>query len=96
MATAEAEAEEDMSLYLVEDYQGRRDVDKKAKELRRDARERRRIFQQQAAVKVQGGLVSQGHTRDMTLCDSLTCSNRLVLLWLDIIGYVCVLRFLSS
>ena len=46
MCDAERLAEEDMQSYLVEDHKGREDVNSKAKELRAEAKVRRRIFEE--------------------------------------------------
>lgn len=57
MALAEEAAEVDMESYLVEDRKGREDVEKKARELRGEARQRRAKFQ--AHYKAfHGGVVS--------------------------------------
>lgn len=57
MHEAEELAEEDMLWFLTEDPRGKESVEQKAKELRAEARERRKAFQDQS-VKFHGGLVS--------------------------------------
>lgn len=54
IADAEAMAEEDMAWFLVEDYQGRESVEKKAKELKAESAVRNKLLQN--VSKVVGGL----------------------------------------
>ncbi len=61
-------AEEDMKTYLIDDFQGRSDVDKKAKELRTEAKVRQNVFREQA-VQFHGGLVGySSFTMDFSRC----------------------------
>lgn len=50
MVEAEAEAGDDMEDYLVSNWKGRLDVDERAKALRREARDRKRVFEEAAAA----------------------------------------------